>query len=138
MFNYQFKKERMRLIILLILVAHSLNLFSAESINNIRPDGDKKKDSAWISQDDKIILGSEISQFHMNLDFDNVFHYVNDNSLFVTRTYKYWKFNTSNNPSGISYYVNSRFGKINFFSHKIPGTEANKDFSTSFTNLGYA
>ncbi|MFI5204783.1 MAG: hypothetical protein ACHQF2_09835 [Flavobacteriales bacterium] len=137
----------MRVLFTFILLMHSLHSFSTHTAiglvdaDKLKSQHKKKrvKDSlAWVSQDDKLILGSEISQLRVNLDFDKVFYYIDDSSIHYTRSWDYWKFRTSHDPSAISYSLNSRFGKFNFFSHKIPGTELNNNFNTRFVNYGYA
>jgi hypothetical protein len=92
----------------------------------------------WVSQDDKIIMGAEISRLNVNVDFDNVYYYLNDSSIYTAKTWDYWKFRTSHNPIGISYFINSRFGKLNFFSHKITTNTSAQPFNSTFVNFGYA
>ncbi len=136
------------LVISILLISSSAS--QAEALSNIYfPDStrtkrqirieNRKKDTvAWISQDDKLIFGSEISQLHVNLDMDNFFNNATDSNIFRFKGLDHWKFTTSHDPEGISYYLNSRFGKFSFFSHKVPGTYQPGEFKSSFKSLGYA
>lgn len=133
----------MRLILTAVVLLTSLYSFSlanepaTDSLRKIRREQRQKDTLAWVSHDDKIIVGSEISQLKVKLDIDNVFTNATDSNIFRFRGLDSWKFKTTHNSSAISYYLASRFGKIYFFSHKIPGTSVSGSFLTQYQFIGY-
>src|SRR5688572_22402526 len=121
------------------MVSDTLELQKQDSIPESRYKNFKVDSTGWVLLDEKIIVGSETSTNMSLFSFSEV--RGNIDTILQNAGYNgaTWKFESGFSPLTNSYYVSTRFGKLNLYSHTVlEDSKISGNSTTRFVSYGYS
>lgn len=123
----------------LALNTDTIKSIEKDSIPQLKYKNFKIDSTGWVILNEKMIVGCEASTNMSLFSFTEINNNLDTALLNAGYNGSTWKFESGFSPLSNSYYISTRYGKLNMYSHTIlDGSKISGNSKTRFVSYGYS